>query len=265
MESPLTHSSAVDAAAARLLDAELRKAACAPVRDLIGSGDEESAYAVQQIVAAARKKAGATRVGRKIGLTSDAVQQQLGVSQPDFGALYDDMAYVGGDTVPADSVLQPRVEAEIAFILGQDLAEGPLDVAQVRAAVDYAVVAIEICDSRIQDWDITFGDTVADNASAGAFVLGPTRKPLAEFEPKDTVMSMTIDGVEVSSGNGAACMGDPLEAVAWLARKASAFGDPLRAGDVVLSGALGPMKSIVAGNVVRATATGLGAVTFTLS
>jgi 2-keto-4-pentenoate hydratase len=175
------------------------------------------------------------------------------------------MAYLGGDTIPIELVLQPRIEAEIAFVLGADLAEGLLDAAQVRAATHHVVAALEVCGSRVRNWDISFGDTVADNASAGAFVLGPRRRTLAEVDPVDVEMSMTIDGVEVSTGSGAACLGDPVEAVAWLARTARDLGQPLRAGDVVLSGALGPMRPVAPGSTVTATLRGLGTVTVNFS
>lgn len=248
-------------AADRLLEAAATRVPCAPVRDLIGTGDTGAAYAVQQRVTAVRLERGARVVGHKIGLTSSAVQRQLGVDQPDFGVLLDDMAYADGDTVPYASVLQPRVEAEIAFVLGEDLAEGPLDLARVRAAVDHAVAALEICGSRIKGWDITLSDTVADNASAGAFVLGRERCGLAEFEPRTAVMEMSVDGRTVSEGTGADCLGDPLAAVLWLARTARDLGDPLRAGHVVLSGALGPMSPLAPGAQVTAAIGGLGTVT----
>lgn len=251
----------LEEAARRLLRADAERMPCTPVRDLIGADDLHAAYAVQQRVVRDRIQRGGVVVGRKIGLTSTAVQEQLGVDRPDFGILFADMAHLDGDTVPIRSVQQPRVEAEIAFVLAEDLAEGPLDITQVRAAIDYAVAALEICGSRIEDWDIRFADTVADNASSGAFVLGPRRLTLREFEPRDVVMSLTVDGTEVATGNGAACLGDPLEAVAWLARQARELGDPLRAGQVVLSGALGPMYPVVAGNRVTASITPLGAVT----
>lgn len=248
------------AAAERLVTATATAVPCLPVRDLIGRDDLGAAYAVQRRVAACRMDAGATVVGRKIGLTSQAVQRQLGVDQPDFGVLFDDMRYLDGDHVPIGTLLQPRVEAEVAFVLGEDLVDGPLDAAQVRAATEYVVAALEICDSRIASWDISFADTVADNASAGAYVLGPRRRTFGEVEPADVVMSMSIDGAEVSTGTGAACLGDPVEAVVWLARMARDFGQPLTAGQVVLSGALGPMRPVVAGNVVTATLSGIGAV-----
>lgn len=262
---PPVGDDSIAAAAARLREAAATGTPVPPVRDLIGRDDVKAAYAVQQRLTAERIAAGATVVGRKIGLTSAAVQQQLGVDQPDFGFLFDDMEYADGSVVPVDAVLQPRVEAEIAFVLGADLAEGPLDAAQVREAVDHAVAAIEICGSRVADWDISFGDTVADNASAGAYVLGTRRVPLTSFDPVTAEMTMTVDGETVSTGSGAACLGDPVDAVVWLARQARDLGEPLRAGQIVLSGALGPMRPVTPGAVVHATVTGLGTVSVTFS
>ena len=250
----------IDEAATRLLAAAAAGRPCSPIRDLVSPDDLAMAYAVQQRTTQARTSRGARVVGRKIGLTSTAVQQQLGVDQPDFGMLFDDMEYQDGDVVPFDAVLQPRAEAEIAFVLHSDLDRDDLDRPTVRAAVDYAVAAIEICGSRIDDWDITFADTVADNASSGAFVLGEAHRSLDEFEPRDAEMSMSVDGDVVSTGNGTACLGDPLEAVLWLARQARALGDPLRAGQVILSGALGPMRAVAPGASVTAEISGLGTV-----
>ncbi|MEV7431766.1 MULTISPECIES: 2-keto-4-pentenoate hydratase [unclassified Nocardioides] len=252
---------AIREAADRLLEAARTVEPCAPVRDLIGSEDLAAAYAVQSRLVAARRAEGAVVVGRKIGATSVAVQQQLGVDQPDFGWLFDDMDLTGAAEVPMARLLQPKAEAEVAFVLGADLDEGPLDHAQLRAAVDHAVAAIEVVDSRIAGWDISFGDTVADNASSGLYVLGTERRTLDEVEPVEVTMRMTIDGEEVSTGNGAACLGDPINALAWLARAARAYGEPLRAGQVVLSGALGPMREVHPGATVVAEIGGLGSVT----
>lgn len=264
MNEPTTLSGVhVEQAARRLLRAAADGVPCPPVRDLIGADDLLTAYAVQQRIVQERILGGGVVIGRKIGLTSTAVQRQLGVDRPDFGILFEDMAYLGGDTIAIGTVQQPRVEAEIAFVLGRDLAGGPLDMVQVRGAIDYAVAALEVCGSRIENWDISFADTVADNASCGAFVLGPRKRTLREFTPRDVVMSMTVDGVEVSAGNGAACLGDPLAAVAWLARQARDLGEPLRAGQVILSGALGAMHPVEAGNRVTAKIAPLGAVTVT--
>lgn len=251
-------------AVARLTEAVLLRVPCLPVRDLIAQ-DEVAAYAVQRAGIARRVADGARVVGHKIGLTSPAVQQQLGVDQPDFGVLLDEMAHADGTAVPIDLFLQPRVEAEVAFVLAQDLAEGDLDLDQIRAAIDHVVAALEICDSRIINWDITFGDTVADNASAGAFVLGAERRTLDEVEPRAVTMSMTATGEEDSAGTGTACLGDPLLALQWLARRARDLGEPLRAGQIILSGALGPMRRVHPEAAVTASITGLGTVTCTFT
>ncbi|GAA1510343.1 2-keto-4-pentenoate hydratase [Nocardioides humi] len=251
---------AVAAAAARLRTALETGVPCAPIRELVGATDIRLAYAVQQQLNRARLDAGARIVGRKAGLTSKAVQEQLGVDQPDLGVLFADMAYDAGSAVPVGDLLQPKVEGEIAFVLKEDLAEGDLDPDQVAAAIEYAVAAIEICDSRIADWDISFADTVADNASSGAYVLGTDRRTLAEFTPRDVEMRMTVTGQDDSTGTGAGCLGDPLLAVQWLARQARDLGEPLRAGQVILSGALGPMRPAAPGADVHVTITGLGEV-----
>jgi 3-(3-hydroxy-phenyl)propionate hydroxylase len=246
-----TSSPNVGEAADRLLAASATRTPCAPVRDLIGPSHLEAAYAVQQRLTVARVAAGAIVVGRKIGLTSAAVREQLGVDQPDFGVLFDDMHVAEGTPVPMERLLQPKVEAEIAFVLRLDL-DGDVSPASVRAAVDHAVVALEIVDSCIAGWDISFADTVADNASSGLFVLGAQQLTLAEFEPRQTMVTVYVGGEAASAGTGAACLGDPVDALAWLAATARDLGDPLRAGHVVLSGALGPMVAAEPGSDVRA-------------
>lgn len=249
-----TQPRAVQEAADRLITAFEERKPCAPVRDLIGPSDMATAYDVQQIVTANRLAGGVTIIGRKIGLTSKAIQQQVGVDQPDFGFLFSDMGVADGESTPMETLLQPRVEAEIAFVLGSDL-DGEITDETVRAAIAHAVMSLEIVDSRVANWDIALADTVADNASSGTYVLGSRKLSLDEFEPRETLMEMQIDGEVVSTGNGAACLDDPLAAVAWLARTAQDFGEPLRAGQLVLSGALGPMVPVTAGNRVVATLT----------
>ena len=245
-------------AAQCLLEAARTHRPCPPVRELIGADDVAAAYAVQREVAAVRTR-NAKVVGHKIGLTSAAVQRQLGVDQPDFGVLFDDMDLSGADPVPVGGLLQPRIEAEIAFLLAADLT-GEITAAAVRAAVGAMAPALEIVDSRIAGWDISIADTIADNASSGLFVLGRDRVPLDALEPVTVGMELSVDGAVVSKGSGAACLGDPLAALAWLARAARELGDPLRAGQVVLSGALGPMVPVRPGMRVAATLTGLGTV-----
>lgn len=252
---------AIEQAADRLRQAALTRVPCPPVRDLIGAADVERAYAVQKRLTELRLAEGRTIVGRKIGLTSQAVQHQLGVDQPDFGVLFDDMARSEDEPVDMRCLLQPRVEAEIAFVLAADIDDAAASAASVGGSVATAVAALEIVDSRVADWDIRFGDTVADNGSAGLFVLGAARAALADFDPVTAEMTMSVDGERVSTGSGAACLGDPLAALAWLARTSARFGQPLRAGDVVLSGALGPMVPVWPGSTVRAQISGLGTVT----
>jgi 2-keto-4-pentenoate hydratase len=258
-ETGATGADAVREAARRLLAAARSGTPCAPVRDLIGKDDVAAAYAVQRLLTRARLDAGAAIVGRKIGLTSAVVQRQLGVDQPDFGVLFDDMDVSDRPVAPVDSLFQPKVEAEIAFVLAEDL-DRDVSPGRVREAVAYAVAAIEVVDSRVRGWDITLADTIADNASSGLFALGREAARLDTFEPAGAVMEMTVDGDVVSRGTGADCMGDPLAALAWLARTAVVLGDPLRAGEVVLSGALGPMVPVMPGMHVEAVVSGLGRV-----
>ncbi|NNM45611.1 2-keto-4-pentenoate hydratase [Knoellia sp. DB2414S] len=222
--------------------------------------DLSMAYAVQQVLARRREARGGVVVGRKVGLTSTAVQQQLGVDQPDYGVLFADMDVSGRRTVPFGRLIAPKVEAEVAFVLKSDLDAGDLDYAQARAAIDYAAPALEIVDSRIADWDISIYDTVADNGSSGLFVLGESRRSLENFTPADVRMSMYDGNRLVSQGNGAACLGDPINALVWLARTARDVGDPLRAGQIVLSGALGPMVPVTPGMTIRADIEPLGSV-----
>ena len=251
----------IDAAVDRLREATRTMTPCPPVRDLIGRDDISTAYAVQRVLVADRLAAGARVVGRKIGLTSPAVQQQLGVDRPDFGVLFADMEIANGGVVPAGQLLQPKIEAEVAFVLGRDLD----DDGDVRDAVAFVVPALEIVDSRIADWDISFGDTVADNASSGLFVLGDARATLADVVPADVRMAMRLDAETVSEGSGKACLGDPLNALAWLARTARNLGEPLRRGQIILSGALGPMVAATPGAKVDAELTGLGRVAVAFS
>lgn len=257
----VTTQDAISAAVQRLAQAQRTRVPCPAVRDLIGTDDLPAAYAVQQGLVQARIAGGVSVVGRKIGATSKAVQDQLGVDQPDFGYLLSDMDVshgVHGAPISMRTLVQPRVEAEVAFRLARDIdvPEDEITLDFVRSAVDVAVPALEIVDSRIENWDIGFTDTVADNASSGLFVIGTDGKPLSRLEPRDVDMSLTINGEVRSSGNGAACLGDPLEALRWLAVQASRFGDPLRAGHLILSGALGPFVPFAAGDDVVATISG---------
>jgi 2-keto-4-pentenoate hydratase len=245
-------------AAQALRDAVHTRQWLAPLRETYPRMDAESAYAIQKINTEHRVAQGRRVVGRKIGLTAAAVQAQLGVDQPDFGTLLDDMAYGDGETIPLAAMQQPRIEAEIAFVMERDLAMEQPGLADVLNATAYVLPALEVVGSRIAGWNIRFVDTVADNASSGVFVLGPTPRKLADFDMRLCGMELSRRGEPVSTGAGAACLGHPANAVVWLARTMVRLGSPLRAGDVVLSGALGPMVPVVAGDVFEAHINGLG-------
>ncbi|MFE6823276.1 2-keto-4-pentenoate hydratase [Streptomyces sp. NPDC057690] len=251
---------AVTEAADLLAEAARTGAACPPVRTLFDDGDLGSAYAVQQLNVRRAQAAGGRVVGRKIGLTSTAVQRQLGVDRPDFGALFADMAVPDGGEVPAGRLLRPKVEAEVALVLGRDLPHRACTVVDLLRAVDFALPALEIVDSRVRDWDISLVDTVADNASCGLYVLGATPVPLTAVDLRTVPMTMTRNGATVSEGTGADCLGSPLEAAVWLACELAERGDPLRAGDLVLTGALGPMTPAAPGDVFETRIAGLGSV-----
>ncbi|MGW0865964.1 2-keto-4-pentenoate hydratase [Streptomyces sp. NPDC002611] len=252
---------AVVKAADLLTEAARTGAACPPVRELFpDGGDLETAYAVQQLNVRRGLDAGRRIVGRKIGLTSTAVQRQLGVDRPDFGALFADMAVPDGGEVPAGRLLQPKVEAEVALVLGRDLPHRECTVVDLLRAVDFALPALEIVDSRVRGWDISLVDTVADNASCGLYVLGATPVPLTAVDLRAVTMTMTRDGETVSEGTGADCLRSPLNAAVWLASALAERGDPLRAGDLVLTGALGPMTPASPGDVFEARVSGLGSV-----
>ena len=207
-------------AARRLAGARATGRPCAPVRDLLAAGDIAGAYAVQAEWVSAQIAAGARVAGRKVGLTSPAVQAQLGVDQPDFGTLLDTMDCPAGQVVDIGRTLQPRIEAEIAFVLARDLTAAAIGPEEVAAATAYVVPALEIVDSRIAGWDISIVDTVADNASSGLFTLGGPGRPIAEVDVAGCAMTMWRGEEVVSAGTGAACLGNPLAAVAWLAATA---------------------------------------------
>ncbi|MET7398693.1 fumarylacetoacetate hydrolase family protein [Dactylosporangium sp. NPDC005572] len=247
-------------ALANLLDARATGRPCPPIRGLLPDGDVAAAYAVQAAWVEHEVAGGASVVGRKVGLTNPAVQAQLGVDQPDFGTLLSWMHLPQDTPIDASLLLQPRIEAEVAFLLGADLDAAGIGPAEVVAATAAVAPALEIVDSRIAGWDIGIVDTIADNASSGLFVLGDARVPLDGLDLRYRTMTMRRGGDVVSSGSGAACLGDPVLAVAWLANIARDLGRPLRAGEVVLSGALGPMVPVVAGDRFAADIDGLGRV-----
>lgn len=221
----------------------------------------DQAYAVAEINTKVRlSESGRRIVGLKVGLTSKAVQQQLGVDQPDFGVLLDDMEYLSGDAIPMARLIQPKVEAEVAFVVGCDLGGKKPSWGEFLNAMAYALPALEIVDSVVQDWKITLVDTVADNASSGLYVLGHQPVLLGALDLGSLCMQMSVNGEVRSEGSGAACLGHPLRAAYWLACTMATRGQPLRTGQAVLSGALGPMVPLVAGDEVTASLGALGSV-----
>jgi 2-keto-4-pentenoate hydratase len=251
----------VRAAVEELREAHRTGVPCPPLRDrLLPPADVATAYEVQRGLVEGWLAAGRRPVGAKVGLTNRAVQRQLGVDQPDFGVLLADMAVPDGAEVPMAGLLQPRVEAEVAFVLDTDLSQQQVTTVDVIRATAFVLPAIEIVDSRIADWDISIVDTVADNASSGRYVLGTTPRQLFGLDLRLCGMVLEHAGEPVSVGAGAACLGNPLHAVAWLAGTLAAAGNPLRAGDVVLSGALGPVVPVTPGAAYEARISGLGSV-----
>ena len=247
-------------AAKALREAEESKVAIKPLRETYPDLDLEMAYQIQ----AENNKHALGRsgrvIGRKIGLTSRAVQKQLGVDQPDFGTLRDDMCFGDAQEIPWSRLMQPKAEAEIAVVIGRDLTEPGVSFAEATRAVEFALPAIEIVGSRIENWNIKFVDTVSDNASSSVFVLGDSPKKLSKFDIRMCGMVMERKGEPVSLGAGLACLGHPINAVVWLANTMIRVGEPLRAGDIVMTGALGPMVAVAPGDAVEARINGLGSV-----
>ena len=252
---------AIIEAADALAQAARTRTPIAPVKDMLAPHGLAGAYAAQERLTAHALAGGRRLAGRKIGLTSRAVQAQLGVDQPDYGMLFADMEMSEHEEIAASRFISPRVEAEIAFVVGRDIDDAEAGLAQLISAIDYALPAIEIVDSRIADWRISILDTVADNASSGAYVLGGAPVRLDAIDLRLCGMTMESGGEPVSVGCGAACLGNPLAAALWLARTMAAAGRPLAAGDVILSGALGPMVPVRPGAAYRARINGVGGVT----
>ena len=234
---------------ARLLrEAEASKKSIAALRTDIGIKDLEFAYSIQKINTDLKLESGAVPTGKKIGLTSFAVQEQLGVDQPDFGVLFKEMELENGSKVSFSELMQPKIEGEIAFVLKADLTKEKATLEEVKAAVDYCLPALEIVGSRIENWNIRITDTIADNASASHYVLGTEGVSLHSLDLENCKMALYKNGELASEGSGKACMDSPLNAMLWLANKMVEIGSPLKAGEVVLSGALGPMVAVNAGD-----------------
>ncbi|CAM4288191.1 2-keto-4-pentenoate hydratase [Lacicoccus alkaliphilus] len=221
-----------------LNEARSKKEGVRPITELDPDISVEEAYKIQLHTIERNVQSGQRITGKKIGLTSKVMQEALGVDEPDYGHLLDGMQVKNGGTISLDRVLQPKVEGEIAFILKRDL-EGPgVTALDVLKATDAVVPALEIIDSRIKDWKITLADTVADNASSGLYLLGEIPTKIEDIDLKQMGMALYKNGILQNTGVGAAALGDPARCVAWLANKLSRYGITLKAGEVILSGAL---------------------------
>ena len=246
--------------ATRLLEAYRTGTAVAPPSAAYDMTVED-AYAIQRWQVEELVRSGRTIKGHKVGLTSAAMQRMLGVDEPDFGHLLDDFFHLEHAPIPLDHFVQPRVEPEVAFVLAHPLRGPGVTVPEAVAAVDFVLPALEIVDSRIRDWKIALPDTIADNASSGAVVLGSTPAPLAQVDLRLAGCVMTRNGSVVGTGAGGAVLGSPLTSLVWLANTVGARGVTLEAGHVILPGAVCAMVPVDAGDTVTATFAGLGSVT----
>lgn len=255
--------SGIESLADSLWNARISGVPRAPLTEAYPELTVSEAYGISRSVYQRRiRDPNVVSVGRKVGLTSFAVQKQLGVDQPDFGFLTSDMQIEDRGILPAGRLIQGRVEGEVAFVLKKDLVGTDIKPLDVAAATDYVVPCIEVVDSRIADWKIRVADTVADNASAGYFVLGRERRKLDRVQLRTAGMALWLNGEVESTGAGAACMNDPINAVAWLANTLSALGDGLKAGSIILSGAYGPVVPVKEGDECEVQINGLGSVSF---
>jgi 2-keto-4-pentenoate hydratase len=232
-----------------------------PISDADPTLTPADAYAIQKELVALLLKDGGSVVGYKLGLTSKPMQELLGVDQPDYGPVLSSMVVHDGATLPTGSLIQPKAEAEIALTLDRPLRGPDVGVEEAAAAIGGARAAIEVVDSRIRDWKIKLVDTIADLASSAAIVLGREVVPLADWQPRLVGMVVARNGELLATGAGAAALGDPVAAVAWLANTLAPFGVTLEPGHFVMTGALHAAFPVVAGDVVRAEFDRLGTVT----
>ena len=221
----------------------------------------EDRYAIQLAQIEQRLAGGATIKGHKVGLTSAVMQRQMKVNQPDFGHLLDDMFYLENSTIAASTFLQPRIEPEVAFVLKRPLRGPGVTVAEAAAAIDFVLPALELIDSRIRDWKISFFDTVADNASSAGVVLGSTPVSVHDVDLRRSGCVLRCNGEVVGTGAGGAVLGSPITSLAWLANTLGARGVTLEAGHVVLPGSITASVAVTPGDTFSATFAGIGSVT----
>jgi 2-keto-4-pentenoate hydratase len=249
-----------DEAAESLYEAERSQQAIRPLTETYPGLTVDDAYAIQLAWIDRKLREGARVVGHKIGLTAVAMQQLLGVDQPDFGHILDTMMVADGATVSREDLIYPRVEAEITFVLKQDLRGPGVTVANVLSATEYVMPSLEIVDSRVADWKIKLEDTISDNASSCRMVIGGRYIPVHGLDLRLVGMVMEKNGEVMNTAAGAAVLGNPAQAVAWLANKLSEFDVTLKAGEVILPGALSAAITVEAGDSIRATFDHLGSV-----
>ena len=242
-----------------LYQAMIKREAISPLTSRGFDISIEDAYYISLQMLQNRLDAGERVIGKKIGVTSKAVQNMLNVHQPDFGYLTDAMVYNSGEAMPiSERLMQPRAEGEIAFVLKKDLIGPGVTNADVLAATECVMPCFEIVDSRIQDWKIAIQDTVADNASCGLFVLGDQAVSPRQVDLVTCGMVVEKNGQIISTGAGAAALGSPVNCVAWLANTLGQFGIPLKAGEVILSGSLVPLEPVKAGDFMQVSIGGIG-------
>jgi len=246
--------------AAELYEAETTGKSILPITSEYTNLSTQEAYSIQLENINRKRKEGHTVVGKKIGLTSKAMQQLLGVNEPDYGHLLDSMNVGNGEQLSFDQVMQPKVEGEIAFILKHELRGPNVTAMDVILATDYIVPALEIVDSRIKDWKITLQDTIADNASSGFFVLGNQSTKLEEVDLEMVGMVLLKNDEVINTGVGTAALGNPIHCVAWLANRLADFDLSLKAGEVILSGALSAAVEAKEGDTFTAKFAHLGEV-----
>lgn len=261
----MNHNTNVIEQAANLLQkSHETKVPCAPIRELIGETDVVTAYAIQDYNIEKELAKGRSISGLKIGLTSFAVQKQLGVDQPDYGVIWADTEVSNGGYVSWEELLQPKAEAEIAFLLGKDIPRKLENTEELLPYLEGMSAAIEIVGSRVENWNIRITDTVADNASASHYVLENEWHSLEGFDFEGCKMQLFKNKEVVSTGQGSACMGNPLNAVLWLVNTMVELNRPLKKGYILLSGALGPMAPMLPNDEFKAEIVGLGEVSFTV-
>ena len=249
----------IEALSAELYYARIRAVPVTPLTERFSDISIDDAYQIQLAMVERRCTDGGQRIiGKKIGVTSKPVMDLFNVREPDFGFITSDMMIDCAGDIETASLIAPKVEGEIAFILGQDLDRTDVTEQDVLAATELVLPCLEIVDSRIADWKIRIQDTVADNASSALVVLGDMAVPADQIDLVTCGMTLEINGVMKSTGAGAASMGHPARAVAWLANTLNRYGIPLKAGEVILSGSMGAMLPVAKGDYVRMTISGLG-------